>query len=314
MIMPKFEYRKADSVTAAIALYEGYKGQASYLAGGTDLIPRVKSRLSTPTAVIDLKGVEALKTISRHGGSLVIGANATLFALKNDATVQEYFPALRASLEATSCEALQMRGTIGGNILQNTRCLFYNQSLAWRTARGLCFKMGGEICNAAPGAKRCFSNYCSDNALPLLTLSATLAVSGPQGERKIKLEKLFSGKGKNPFTLLPGEILTEIHIPLKKSQGAYEKLRVRGSIDYPLVGAAVSVLGGKGRVAVGGIGLEPLVYDLKDLEGDTLEEAADKACQDAKPVANAVLTPAYRKKMVRVLAQRAIRKTMQEAK
>ncbi len=314
MIMPKFEYRKADSVTAAIALFEGFKGQASYLAGGTDLIPRVKSRLAMPAAVIDLKGIEALRTISRQGGALVIGANTTLFELKNDATVKEYFPALQASLEATSCEALQMRGTIGGNILQNTRCLFYNQSLAWRTARGLCFKMGGEICNAAPGAKRCFSNYCSDNALPLLTLSAALALTGPQGERKIKLEKLFSSKGKNPFTLLPGEILTGVHIPLKKSQGAYEKLRVRGSIDYPLVGAACSVLGGKGKIAVGGIGLEPLVYDLKDLTEATLKEAADKASQDAKPVANAVLTPAYRKKMVRVLAQRAISKTVQEGK
>jgi len=314
MILPRFDYKKAEDIASAIALYESSKGQARYLAGGTDLIPLVKLRLSTPVAIIDLKGIKQLKTISREGGHLLIGANVTLFELKNHAMVKEYFPALHESLDATSCETLQMRGTIGGNLLQNTRCLLYNKSLAWRKARGFCYKMGGETCNVVPKAKACFSNYCSDNALSLLSLSASVKIAGPHGERKIKLEKIFSGDGRNPFTLKPGEILTEIHIPLKRSRGAYEKLRVRNSIDYPLLGVAVSVSNKKGRVCVGGIGPAPLIYDLKDLEGASVKEPAQKARQEAKPVSNTTLSPAYRKKMVDVLTQRAIKRALKEGK
>jgi len=314
MILPRFDYKKAEDIASAIALYESSKGQARYLAGGTDLIPLVKLRLSTPVAIIDLKGIKQLKTISREGGHLLIGANVTLFELKNHAMVKEYFPALHESLDATSCETLQMRGTIGGNLLQNTRCLLYNKSLAWRKARGFCYKMGGETCNVVPKAKACFSNYCSDNALSLLSLSAGVKIAGPKGERKIKLEKIFSGDGRNPFTLKPGEILTEIHIPLKRSRGAYEKLRVRNSIDYPLLGVAVSVSNKKGRVCVGGIGPAPLIYDLKDLEGAYIKDPAQKARQEAKPVSNTTLSPAYRKKMVDVLTQRAIKRALKEGK
>ncbi len=314
MILPKFEYKKAQSVAGAIALYKDNKGKAHYLAGGTDLIPLVKHRLSAPAAIIDLKGIDELKAVTRRDGRLAIGANVTLFDLKNDPLVKENFPALYGSLEATSCETLQMWGTIGGNILQDTRCLLYNKSLEWRKARGFCFKMGGETCNVVPNARRCFSNYCSDNAPSLITLSAQVRLVGPLGERTVKLEKIFSGDGRKPFNLLAGEILTEIGIPMKKTKGAYEKLRVRDSMDYPLVGVAVSMIGAKARACVGGVGLAPRVYDLKNLNQTAVEEALEKASADAKPVMNATLSPAYRKKMVAVLLKRAIKRVLREGK
>jgi len=314
MILPKFDYKKGEDIAAAIALYESSKGRARYLAGGTDLIPLVKLRLSTPGAVIDLKGIEPLKAVSRKGGTLIIGANVTLFELKTHDLVRDYFPALHESLDATSCETLQMRGTIGGNILQNTRCLLYNKSLDWRTARGFCYKMGGETCNVVSNAAACFSNYCSDNALSLISLSAGVKLAGPHGERKIKLEKLFSGDGRDPFTLKPGEILTEVHVPLKRSTGAYEKLRVRNAIDYPLLGVAVSIRDGKGRVCVGGIGPVPKAYDLKDLSASALKEVAKQARQETRPISNTTLSPGYRKKMVQVLTERAVKRAMKEGK
>lgn len=314
MILPKLEYKKAGNMAEAIAFYGSYNGQARYLAGGTDLIPLVKLRLSTPKALIDLKGIEELKAVSRQGGSLGIGANVTLFELKNNNTVREYFPALSKSLDATSCETLQMRGTIGGNVLQDTRCLLYNKSPEWRTARGFCYKMGGEACNAVPNARACFSNYCSDNALSLIALSASVKLAGPQGERKMKLEKIFSGDGRKPFTLMPGEILKEILIPMKRSKGEYEKLRVRDSIDYPLLGVAVSVKDGTGRVCVGGIGAMPLAYTLKKIDNSTFKDITEKVYSNARPVSNTTLPPDYRKKMVGVLVQRAIKKVLKEGK
>jgi 4-hydroxybenzoyl-CoA reductase subunit beta len=313
MILPKFEYKRARSIAEAVDLYNHYNGQARYLAGGTDLVPLLKLRLFKPAALIDLKPVGELSTLSRDKRWLVIGANVALFQLKQDPTVQEYFPALAAALEATSCETLQMRGTIGGNILQDTRCLQFNKSLEWRTARGFCWKMGGPACNVVPKARDCFANYSSDNAPALLSLSAQIKLAGPGGERTIKLEKLFSGDSRRPLALKPGEILTQILLPLEKTQGTYEKLRVRNSMDYPLVGVAVSLKGSSARVCVGGVGPAPRVYQLNKLDETSIKEGAGQAVADAKPVMNAVLSPAYRKKMVGVLFKRAIKKAQRGA-
>ena len=314
MILPNFEYKKAQSVSGAIDLYKEFKGEALYLAGGTDLVPLIKLRLQQPSAVIDLKDIEELKGISQADGWLVIGPNATLFDLKKDPSVKENFPALYESLETTACETLQMRGTIGGNILQDTRCLEFNKSLEWRTARGFCYKMGGETCNVVPKAKACFSNYCSDNAPSLISLSARVKLVGPAGERTVALEEIFSGDGRKPFTLEKGEILTEIQIPMEKTKGAYEKLRVRDSMDYPLAGVAVSMKGAAARVCVGGIGLVPRLYELDQVDEGAVKEVAKKASSDAKPVTNAVLSPGYRKQMVAVLVKRAITRVLQEVK
>ena len=312
MILPDFEYKKAETVADAIGLYHEYNGNVRYLAGGTDLVPLLKSRLSTPAAVIDLKGINDLATITAEDGWLTIGANVTLFALKQNQTVQDYFPVLYQSLTATACETLQMRGTIGGNLLQDTRCIEYNKSHDWRVARGFCLKMGGETCNVVPGARVCLSNYCSDNAFSLISLSATVSIQGPEGERTMALEKIFSGKGGKPFALEPGEILTHIRIPMEKSKGAYEKLRVRKSIDYPLVAVAACLKEDSTKVCVGGVGPAPLVYDLKGMDPDAIADASHCTYTDAKAVGNTTLSPEYRKRMAGVLFRRALNKVLKE--
>jgi 4-hydroxybenzoyl-CoA reductase subunit beta len=104
-------------------------------------------------------------------------------------------------------------------------------------------------------------------------------------------------------------------IPLKKTKGAYEKLRVRESMDYPLAGVAVSVIDGKARICVGGVGAAPRLYVLGDAkDAAAIRDAADKASADAKPVANATLSPAYRKKMVGTLVRRAVKRVLAEGK
>ncbi|BBO85079.1 hypothetical protein DSCO28_56450 [Desulfosarcina ovata subsp. sediminis] len=312
MILPDFKYRKAETVADAIGLYNEFNGKVSYLAGGTDLMPLLRYRLSTPAAVIDLKGIIDLSTVTAQDGWVTIGANVTLFALKQNQTIQDYFPVLYQSLEATACETLQMRGTIGGNLLQDTRCIEYNKSNDWRVARGFCLKMGGKTCNVVPGARVCLSNYCSDNALSLISLSATVRIQGPGGERTIPLEKIFSGKGGKPFALEPGEILTHIRIPMDKSKGAYEKLRVRKSIDYPLVAVAACVKGDHARICVGGIGPAPLVYDLTGLDTDRIVDASRGTYADAKAVRNTTLSAEYRKRMAGVLFRKAVNRALKE--
>ena len=283
-----------------------------YLAGGTDLMPQIRYRLSEPAAVIDLKGIDALSGIHVQGGWLTIGANATLFELKQHPLIQAHFPVLCRSLAATACETLQMRGTIGGNILQDTRCIEFNKPVDWRIARGFCLKMGSKACNVVPGARKCLANYCSDNALSFIALSAMVILQGPKGERSMALENIFSGKGGKPFALEPGEILTQIRIPMDKSKGAYEKLRVRKSIDYPLVAVAACIKQGQAKVCVGAVGPIPLVYTLEELTAADIEQAVQKVSADVKTVKNTTLPPEYRKKMAGVLFQRAVVKALKE--
>jgi 4-hydroxybenzoyl-CoA reductase subunit beta len=243
---------------------------------------------------------------------LKIGANVTLYELKNHPLVKDYLPVLVDSLEATSCDTLQMRGTIGGNILQDTRCLFYNKSIEWRNAKGFCLKMGSQKCNAIKGAKLCFANYCSDNAPPLITLGTQVRLSGIDGNRQVPLEAIFSGPSDRPFTLQPGEILTHIMIPANKTKGGYLKIRVRDSIDYPLVGVAASLVNGQGCIAIGAIGGKPLRFDFDENETGWDERIARAALDRITPVANTTLSSAYRKKMAGVLVKRIARKLTEE--
>ncbi|OPX99016.1 MAG: 4-hydroxybenzoyl-CoA reductase subunit beta [Syntrophorhabdus sp. PtaB.Bin006] len=312
MILPPFAYARPKTVKKAIALYQGAKGQAVYLAGGTDLVPRIKQRLMCPALSIDLKGIQALKRVTLTRDWLKIGANVTLYDLKNHPVVAKYYPALYESLNTTSCETLQMRGTLGGNVLQDARCLFFNKSDTWRKARGFCLKMGGESCNAVKGARVCFANYASDNAPVLLTLGAEVLLSGIAGDRQIPLLEIFTGKSDSPFTLHNGEILTQILIPAQITKGGYLKLRVRDSIDYPLVGVALSTADGRGRLAVGGIGGKPLLFEFRGDDRGWVERIADEALNQSKPVRNTVLSAAYRKRMVKTLTKRIIKLVMGE--
>jgi 4-hydroxybenzoyl-CoA reductase subunit beta len=307
-------YRKVSSIDQALALYKQCGGEAHYLSGGTDLVPRVKLRLTKPEVLIDLKGIRALETVEDEGDRISIGALARIADLKKNPSVQGYFPAFRASLEATSCESLQMRGTIGGNLLQNSRCIFYNQSEFWRKSKGFCLKMGGETCNAVPGATTCLANYCSDNASALLTLSAEIRLAGPKGQRQIRLADLYSGKSTRPFLLNAGEILTHILIPKTRTAGGYEKLRLRGSIDYPLLGVALSCVNGTSRFAVGAVGPRPYVFEVDSLEDRRIHEMVKGAREAARPAPNTVLDSAYRRDMIAVLVQRLAQRATEEAR
>ncbi len=312
MIPTRFEYRNPGTVQEAIRMYDECQSQAVYLGGGTDLMPRVKLGLEKPKLIIDLKHIESLASINDDGEWFRVGSLVRIFQLKHYKIVEECFPALRESLEATSCETLQMRGTIGGNLLQNTRCLFYNQSEFWRKSKGFCLKMGGGQCNAVSGAKICFANYCSDNAVALSTLSAELEFSGPEGTRRLCLDELYSNKSGAPFHNKPGEILTAVLIPRKETRGGYEKLRVRGAIDYPLLGVAVSASNGGVKIAVGAIGPKPYLVKTADTSGDALTEAVEEILKHARAVWNTVLDPDYRKRMIPVLVRRLVNRLTEE--
>ena len=131
-------------------------------------------------------------------------------------------------------------GTVGGNLCLDTRCIYYNQSEWWRRANGYCLKKRGDTCHVAPQGKRCHAAFSGDLAPALLVLGAEIDIAGPDGVRRIPLAELYVEDGRAHLALQPDEIVVAVRLPANPLASTYQKVRVRGAIDYPLAGVAVA--------------------------------------------------------------------------
>ena len=316
MRLPKFEYREPKGIQEAVSMLADEPG-AKVLAGGTDLLVNMKHRVEQPSLVINLKRIGDLDYIRRDGGAVRIGALTSLKKVYHDSTVAENFPALARAAASVGSYHHQSMGSIGGNICQQNRCMYYNQSKWWRSARPLCFKAGGELCHVVNKKEICYSSYCGDTAPALLVLGAGLILEGPKGSREISLDDLYTGDGKAPLALEKGEILREVVIPEEAMGGSsiYMKFANRESIDFPIVGHALWVSkDGKGyRAAYTGVDRRPVrakkVSDFlqgKDLSEAVMEEAAALASKEATPVKNSVYAPSFKRRMMGLLLKKAM--------
>jgi 4-hydroxybenzoyl-CoA reductase subunit beta len=319
MRLPKFEHLQPDSLEEALDLLSQYGEDAKVIAGGTDLLVMMKHRLLTPKYLLNLKGI-GLDFIEESQEGLRIGALTRLTTLIKSPLVQQRFPVLVQAASYVAAPPVRNMATLGGNLCLNTRCFFYNQSQFWRQARPLCFKTGGEMCHAVKGGDHCYSAYQGDLAPVLIALEARVKLASKNGERVIPLLDLYTGQGEEPIAVKPDEILTEVEIPAPTATwgGDYQKLRYRGAMDFPLVGAAAVLHGNggscvKAKVVLTAVASAPVVVEEanKLLEGSKLDEeviaeAAEAAYKVAHPVDNIGSTPLYRRKMVRVMTKRAI--------
>jgi len=204
--------------------------------------------------------------------------------------------------------------TLGGNLLQNTRCMYYDQSGMVLNGLERCHKRGGTVCLAVKGSKRCFSVYQGDMAPALIAFDVRCVLEKKGSTRTVSLTELFTGNGVTPFAMGADELLTKIIIPNPEGiySSAYRKLRLRGSVDYPLASAAafVSVKNGRKvttcRVVIGAAGAAPRAIDGVSCETD-LESLAQKAYDQTEGVDNLHMPGVYRRKIVSVLAKRAIK-------
>ncbi len=291
------------------------------IAGGTDLIPSLRQKLFEPEYVLDLGGIAALRGIKPHPeGGVEIGALTTLRAIERSDFLQQHYRVLAEAAATVASPVLRNMGTIGGNICLDTRCLWYNQSLTWRKSCGFCIKKDGDLCHVAPGGTKCWAVFSGDTPPALLCLKAEIEIAGPRGVRRLSLHDFYTGLGDNYRRLQPNELVTRVFLPASSAdyRGIYRKLRVRGSIDYPLAGVAVVVKRSNGRVAEARIGItavNPAPMLVKGagelLAGKTLdkalaEAAGDLAARTAKPLTTSALTPEYRREMIRVFTKRAV--------
>src|SRR6266852_5886400 len=240
--LPPFRYLAPSSLDEAAQMLVQEGDQAMLVAGGTDLYPNMKRRQFTPPVLIGLRNIAALKNI---GGSpeqgFRLGAGVTLTTLAEHPAMLEHYHALATAAGSVSTPQLRNMGTIGGNLLLDTRCNYYNQTEFWRQSIGYCMKKDGDICLVAPGSPRCWAISSADTAPVLVSLGASVCLVSARGERVIPVHELFRDDGMNPYTMEKDELLTEILLPPADGRrSVYLKLRRRGSFDFPILGVAVA--------------------------------------------------------------------------
>jgi 4-hydroxybenzoyl-CoA reductase subunit beta len=319
--LPQFKLLRPRSLGEALEFLAKYGPDLRVLAGGTDLIPSMRQKLFEPEYILDLRGIMDLRGIKTHtDGSVEIGALTTIRAVERSDFLRQHYPVLTEAASTVASPVLRNMGTIGGNICLDTRCLWYNQSLTWRKGCGFCIKKDGNLCHVAPGGSKCWAAFSGDTPPALLCLNAEIEIAGPDGIRRLPLNDFYTGDGESYRKLHPAEILTRVSLPASSAgyNGVYRKLRVRGSIDYPLAGVAVVMKRSNGHIADARVGITavnpaPLVVKgaTQLLAGKAIDEelasaVGDLAAATAKPLTTSALTPEYRREMIRVFTKRAV--------
>jgi 4-hydroxybenzoyl-CoA reductase beta subunit len=264
--LPRFNYLGPDTLEEALELLASHRDDAKILAGGTDLLVRMKKGLLKPKILISLKSLNELVYIRKEDDYIKIGANTTIAQIISSDLIKREARALLQACETIGAITIQhFRGTIGGNILQDNRCHHYNQSDFHRSGRQPCHKDGGKICYARDESDRCNSTCQSDGATALMALGANITMARKGDERIVDLTNFYTAEGIMPFAMESDELLKEISIPIQGGSSAYKRLAYRSAIDYPIVSAGVFIKPSKkdeiedARIVVGAMGRSPLL-------------------------------------------------------
>src|SRR6185437_9975774 len=302
------------------------------LGGGTDLVVNIRRGIVAPPVLIDMNRVQELHAIKADAKTLVIGASARLSEVAAHPGVIKHYPVLAQAASLIAGPTQRNMGTVGGNLCLDTRCIFYNQSEWWRDANNHCLKTTGTVCHVAPKSRGvCFATFSGDLAPALLTLGAEIDISAPSGKRSIPLNKLYigyarqdvpvtetQGDGKFYLSLRPGEIITAVRA--KNTPGlrsGYDKIRIRKSIEYPVVGVAVALKRDGDtltdlRVAFTGTNPRPVLLEgTAELCGGKLDDRVfkglDALVRDQIMPMKTTFTPGhYRRRVAGVLARRLL--------
>ncbi len=281
-----------------------------FIAGGTDVLPNYKNRLNPKRQVISLSKVQGLNKISPN----CIGALARVRDIAAHKELGIHFPGLVQAAKLVASPILRNLATLGGNLLLDTRCYYFNQSEFWRASKGYCLKADGDECLVVPQKEICYATYSGDLAAILLVLNAEFELHGPDGVRKIPARAFYRGDGIERFVKKPEEVLTFIHIPetQSKTRGpalktAYRKLRARDTIEYPVMGVAMGLKTEGDRisqleVAVTGSEAIPVWYGDLGFNGericqDTAEGLKKALLNRVKTYKNVPFPPGYRRSM-----------------
>jgi carbon-monoxide dehydrogenase medium subunit len=302
--MDEFKYISPTSLDETLALISEYKGRAKVIAGGTDILAKLKKGLPLPEILINIEGVRDLDYIKYDiAGGLSIGAATPVASLECSPLIKSRFPVLSQAAAMLGSPVIRSRATIGGN-----------------------------ICNAAPSA---------DTAPALMALGARIRITGRDGETVVPLENFFAGPGET--VLKPGHILVEIQVPEMPpvSGAAYIKQKRRAGADLAVAGVAVMItlenesgITGSSpsvdmtnsvlkdvRIVLGAVAPTPIraieaenILRGQKISGELMTEAGQAAADASRPINDGRSTADYRKKLVAVLVPRAIKQALEQIK
>lgn len=290
MRLPKFEYLQPTDLYEALDFLERYRGEAKLIAGGTDILLTMKNRELTPKYLISLNQIPQLDYIRFENGFLKIGSRCTIRTIEVHPVIKEQWGILAQAAKSIGTVQIRYQGTVGGN-----------------------------ICNGAPSA---------DTAPSLIALGSKVVLVSKTGERIIPLEEFFEGPGKT--NLKEFEILKEIQVPKRPphSGGVYLKCSRRKAVDLAIVGVAGLITINKennyctdARIVLGAVAPIPLrirkaeeVLTKRIIDDGSLEEAAQIAMDESRPISDVRSSMEYRKEMVKVFTRRVLKESIFLAK
>ena len=335
MRLPKFDYRVPREIAEAVKIVGDVGPTAQFVAGGTDLYPNMKRRQQTPKTVISVMRVPELNQITGDGKTGIrIGASVTLTDIVEHPLINRDYPVVAHAARTISTPILRNMGTIGGNLLLDTRCNYYDQNYEWRKGINFCLKKDGDVCWVAPGSSKCWAVQSSDLVPVMVAIGAKFRLASTLGERIIDAAGFYNDDGIDYLKKRPDELLVDIHLPpLNGWRASYQKLRRRGAFDFPVLGVAAWVQmeseeirtptsRGSDRVAtiknariiLGGIAPSPVeVKEAGDalignaFDDDHIQAAAEAAYVKARPLDNTDFVMNWRKQMTRQYTLRALR-------
>lgn len=297
------------------------------IGGGTDILVNIRRGIETPPVLIETAEVTELRGIAADANEIVLGASVKLVEVAQHPAIRKLYPAVAEAAESIAGPTHRNMGTVGGNLCLDTRCIFYNQSEWWRGANDHCLKTErGDICHVAPKSKGvCFATFSGDLAPALLLYGGEIDLVGPEGQRTVALEDFYigyskqdcsTGDGRNYLAIRPGEFV--LRVRAKNTAGlasAYDKIRIRKTIEYPVAGVAAAVKREGStladlRIAFTGTNPRPVLLEgtaglCGKPFGDATMSALDDLCRDQLMSMKTTFTPGtYRRRVATVMAKR----------
>jgi len=313
-----FELHRPTTIEESVTLAHAHEGSFDFLAGGTDLLPNYKMHLNLRPHLIALDRVGELSGMSADR----IGAMTRLAMLERDSELATRYGSVVDAVREIATPLVRASATVGGNLLVETRCFFFNQTYFWRQSLGFCLKADGDACHVVPQKTKCYATFSGDLAPALMVHDAEVEIAGPSGRRRLPLAALYdsSGDGIQRHHLGRTELLVAVHLraPSRARRSAYRKLRTRPSFDFPELGVAAALELDEGKVAalklaVGGLETYPRGFDAvtaelvgRPLNASAIAELARRVVEQVRPVHNTFLAPDYRRRMTGVYVRRIL--------
>lgn len=315
------EYFNARTIDEAIYLLNRYPEQARIIAGGTDLVRLIKSEIIATAVLVNIKTIAGMADIVENDDGLMIGALTRIKDIASSSIIKSKYPLLAQAAYSVASPNIRNMATVAGNLCQEVNCWYYRRP-AITGISFFCHRKGGNQCfaiagdnryHAIFGARKCFAACPSDLALALSALESKVTIIGPDGNREVSPEDLYTETGN---ILKPNEIITEIRIPALSpgTKQKYLKFRTRRTIDFAIssVATIITMEDGtisKARVVLGGVAPTPYrsLKAEKQLEGKAINDTVAQAvAKEALSQARPLNMNAYKVPLTEALVKRAI--------